>query len=103
MFKVKPTFAAFVDLPVPGESPNKVEFEFKHTRRSDLEALIERFSSAEEGAQQAVLLDVVTGWKYPGVEFSKENLSELFEEFVGSTIAIWMAFRDSLIKGGRKN
>ena len=104
MFKleVKPVFSADVDIPIPGASPEKVKFDFRHKTRAEFDAMTESIRK-EEKTVEDVVREVVVGWTAPGTEFSKEALDSCFQIFPGSPFAIWMSYRSNLIEGRRKN
>jgi len=104
MFKLQPnpTFKTLVHIPIPGEKAEGVLFTFKHRSRTQLDELLKKMS---EGAIDfdAAVKEIVVEWTYPGVDFSDDALAQCLDMFPGSGLAIFSAFRESLLEARRKN
>lgn len=93
-----PTFKHPVEIPVPGEKPEKVEFTFKHKSKSEYKKYIE---SCVERDDPDNALEIVADWKLTETfgEVSKSAFEELFEAYPGAPGAILSAFVSGLFKG----
>lgn len=100
--QANPTFKATVNIPVPGEKAEAVSFTFRHKTRAQFDALIASLASGEAHID-AVVKDVVVEWTHPGVDYSEAALVECLDMFPGSALAIFTAFRESLMEARRKN
>ena len=101
-FDVAPTFFGEVDIPRAGATAQQIDFEFRHQRRSEFDALAARLRDESISIDDAVRA-VVAGWKLPEREFSETALNELMDLHAGASMAIWVAYRRHLIEGKRKN
>ena len=104
MFKleVAPEFTASVDIPIPGNPSETVNFVFNHLERDEFDALAESIGAKKITLDDAVRR-IVKSWTDPNVEFSAEALTKCFQIFPGSPSAIWFGYREALIQGQRKN
>lgn len=100
--QLQPTFPATVDIPVPGNEPDPVEFTFKAKTTEAFDALVKEVQSGKKTIAEAVR-EIVAGWTHPAVEFSPEKLNECFNLLPGSPLAIWSTYRQQLFEGRRKN
>lgn len=101
-YVVKPEFSGAVEIPVPGETPQQCEFIFRHQKRSQFDALAQKLQDKQITVDDAVVA-VVSGWKIDGKDFSEQALRDLFDDFPGASIALWLGYRDLLVNGKRKN
>ena len=104
MFKLQPnpTFKTLVHIPIPGEKAEAVLFTFKHRTRSQLDELIKQMAENAIDFDKAVQ-EIVVEWTYPGVDYSTDALAQCLDMFPGSGLAIFTAFRESLLEAKRKN
>lgn len=104
MFKLQPnpTFKTTVHIPVPGDKAEAVLFTFRHKSRTQLDAMLKQLADGDLQFDAAVK-DIVVEWTYPGVDFSPEALDQCLDMFPGSGLAIFSAFRESLLEARRKN
>lgn len=79
-----PMFKADVDIPVPGGSTVKVNFTFKHKTRSEFKEFFESLQGREDAD---IILDIAAGWGLKD-DFSRENVEQLTENYIGSARAI---------------
>lgn len=100
--QANPTFKAPVNIPVPGEPPEKVLFTFRHRTRPQFDALIKSMINSEKTLDQ-IIQDVVVEWTYPGVDFNDDALIQCLEMFPGSAQAIFTAYRENLMEARQKN
>lgn len=100
--KINPTFKATVQIPVPGQDADPVEFTFKAKTTEAFDALLLEISEGKKTLADACR-EVVDGWTHPAVEFSPEKLTECFSLLPGSPLAIMTTFRRSLFEGRQKN
>lgn len=100
--QLNPTFTAPVDIPVPGNTPDTVEFNFKVKTSETFDVLVKEVQSGDKTVKDAVR-EIVAGWSHPAVEFSAEKLNECFSLLPGSPLAIWKTYCNQLFEGRRKN
>ncbi len=82
--KPDPTFKAQVAIPLHGGGETKVEFDFQHRTRDELEAWLK--AGADRDDVDAVL-EAARGWEL--VEpFDRENVSELVQNYIGAARAV---------------
>lgn len=99
---INPIFTVTVDIPVPGQAPDPVEFQFHYLDAAAFDALVTEINERKITVMDACHR-VVAGWNHPAVAFTPEKLDECFKTFPGSPLAIWTTFRASLFEGKRKN
>lgn len=104
MFKLEadPVFPIDVDIPIPGKKAERIQIDVRHKTRSEFDALVESISAGEKTVEDVVRELVIT-WTAPGVDYSPEALETCFQLFPGSPLAIYVAYRSSLVEGRRKN
>lgn len=81
---VKPTFTAKVGIPIPGKSPEPVEFTFKGRTRDEFKEFIESLSEREDAD---VVMDICSGWELEDA-FDRENVEVLIQNYLGAARAI---------------
>lgn len=93
-----PTFPAIVEIPVPGEKPEKVEFTFKYKSKAEYKKFIESCEGREDPNNA---LELVAGWKLNDVygEVSAESLAELFDAYPGAPGAVFTGYVKGLHQG----
>lgn len=79
-----PTFKAPVDIPVPGEAPAPVMFEFKHRTKADLEGFLK---SAEDLTDEQAVAAIAIGWDM-GEAFTEKNVATFLQNYLGAARAI---------------
>lgn len=103
-FKLEPnpTFKYPVNIPIPGEKADKVQFTFRHKTSTQIEDYQKGINSGEKSLKD-IAREIVVEWNYPGVDYSEATLETCMEMFPGSPLAIWMAFREALFVAKEKN
>jgi len=99
-----PTFKQPVEIPVPGEKPEKVEFTYKYMSKSDYKAFIESASTKEDAESAA---EILIAWpmsleKEFG-EVSQDNIADFFESYPGAPGAVISGFIKGLHQGRTGN
>lgn len=84
----KPTFAAKVSIPVPGDAAEPVEFTFKHRTRDDFKTLVEGMAERED---VELLLDIASGWELDEA-FDAKSLNTLIQNYPGAARAILQTY-----------
>lgn len=79
-----PTFKAKVGIPIPGGSPEIVEFTFKHRTK---EAYLEWAKDMAEKEDADLILEVASGWELED-PFDRESLEKLTQNYIGSGRAV---------------
>jgi hypothetical protein len=105
MFKINPnpTFKHKINIPVPGNTPVAVTFEFKHKGRDELQAYYAGLAEANDRSDGDALAELICGWEGVDVPFSVENLSALVNNYPGAATALFEGYREALLEGRRKN
>lgn len=86
-----PTFKANVGIPVPGEEPAQIPFEFKYYAEDEWDAYLKEHPGINI---RDTLFDIVLSWEIDGEPFSRESLIKMFNKYPGSVNAIWQKFND---------
>jgi hypothetical protein len=79
-----PTFKAKVAIPIPGGSPEIVEFTF---RRRTKEAYLEWAKDMAEKDDVDLILEVASGWELED-PFDADSLEKLTQNYIGSGRAV---------------
>ena len=97
-----PTFKQTVEIPVPGEKPEKVEFTFKYMTKADYKAFIESTNNKEDAESAS---EIIEGWPLEKEfgEVSKDNIADLFNAYPGAPGAIISGFIKGLHQGRAGN
>ena len=98
----KPTFKHFVEIPVPGEKPEKVEFTFKYMSKSEYKSFIEGAAEKKDAESAS---DILVAWPLDD-EFGpvcQDSIESLFEAYPGAPGAIISGFINGLHKGRAGN
>lgn len=93
-----PTFKHEVEIPVPGEKPEKVEFVFRHKGKKAYQQFVEDCIGRDDTEST---LEIVTGWNIED-EFgpvSKEALETLYEAYPGAPNAVFIGYSKGLHQG----
>ena len=93
-----PTFKHEVEIPVPGDKPEKVEFIFKHKGKKAYQQFVEDCIGRDDTESA---LEIVTGWNIEA-EFgpvSKESLETLYEACPGAPNAVFIGYSKGLHQG----
>ncbi len=93
-----PTFTAPVKIPVPGETPETLIFTFRHKSKSQLKRFWEECKENNIKDEEAIH-EIVSGWNWADVEFSKEALVELIDNYPGAALAIIDGYSEGLHRG----
>lgn len=100
----KPTFKETIEIPVPGEAPGSITFEFKRLGKKALRSL---FKSIQDGAETRedsdVLAEIVVGWSGVDEDFSQTALETLCDAYPGSVTAIILGYNKAMMEGKAKN
>lgn len=97
-----PTFDEVVEIPVPGADPENLELTFKHMRRKAYTELMGLVGKGEMSEIDA-LCSMVAGWKNVDVEYSREAMERLIDNYPGAALAIPRKYSSALIHGRAKN
>ena len=97
-FKLKPnpTFKAKVDIPVPGDKKQSIEFEFKH---KDKDAFKEFIATVEKLPEVDVIMSIAVSWSGVDEEFSEDAVTLLIKNYHAAAQAIYRKYADELIQG----
>lgn len=90
--KADPTFRVPVKIPVPGGPSEAVAFIFKHRTRSEL---IDFQKWVEDKTNFEVVDACVVGWDLTD-EFTRQNIEQLLDSYIGATKAILRTYMDEL-------
>lgn len=100
----KPTFKATIEIPIPGGTSGKINFEFK---RLGKKAIRELFNSLQDESVQRedadVLSELIADWSGVDEKFSKEALEVLCDAYPGATTAILIGYNKEMLEGRAKN
>lgn len=104
-FVPNPIFKADVLIPTPGGDPQTLKVNFKHKGRKALAAFYESLTVEGQPRDDVdALCDLIDGWdKGETVEFSRDNLADLIDNYPGATMAFFESYRKNLIEGRTKN
>jgi hypothetical protein len=91
-----PTFKAKVDIPVPGDKKQTIEFEFKH---KDKDAFKEFIGTIEKLGEVDTILGIAAGWSGVDAEFSADSVALLVKNYHAASSAIYRKYADELIQG----
>lgn len=83
-----PTFKAKVNIPIPGASPEPVEFIFKHRSKDDY---LEWAKNLEGKDEVDMILEIATGWELAD-PFDRESVERMIQGYIGSARAIFDAY-----------
>lgn len=83
---VSPTFRSKVFIPVPGQSPEPVEFTFKGRTRDQFADFIESIKDGEVKDVE-VIMDIASGWELEDA-FDAKNIELLTQNYLGAARAI---------------
>ena len=97
-----PTFKSIVEIPVPGEKPEKCEFTFMYKSRKECDKYIAEFDNA---SQIDSLAGIIIDWPLNDVfgVFSKAALEDLVNSYPGAGSAILRGFIGGLHQGRTGN
>ncbi len=95
-----PTFKAKVEISVPGGTPAKVEFTFKHRTRQEMDRFLKSVSDMKDDPE--MILALATGWELAD-EFNEENVRTLCDSYISAPAAIFDAYLQELAGNRRKN
>ena len=93
-----PTFSATVEIPVPGEKAEKVNFTFRHKSKSEYKKFIESCVDRDDAEST---LEIVADWKLTDVfgEVTKDSLTALYEAYPGAPGAVFTGYVKGLHQG----
>ena len=93
-----PTFKQTVEIPVPGEKPEKVEFDFNYMSKSDYKIFRESIACLED---EETIYKLIAKWPLNELfgEPSKSSVADLFDAYPGAPGAIFEGFVTGLHKG----
>ena len=105
MFKIqhKPSFKTDVFLSIAGEPEGKkLEVEFKYFTKTGIRDLMERHQG---GTEADMLGEAIVSWDKDvlGVDYTRETLVALLDEFPAAGSDFIIAFRRELVESKRKN
>lgn len=95
MFKLEPnpTFKAKVAIPVPGSPVGKstLEIEFRHKTKAALQAYLESTTTNARDDIDA-LAEIIVGWHDIDVDYNRDNLATLLQNYPAAAPAIVSAY-----------
>jgi hypothetical protein len=91
-----PTFKAKVEIPVPGDKRQSIEFEFKH---QDKDAFKEFISTVDKLGDVDTILGIAVGWSGVDAEFNPDSVARLVKNYHAAAQAIYRKYADELIQG----
>lgn len=97
----KPTFAAVVPIPVPGDLAADVLFTFKGRTREQLQGFMESTRDTER-LKLDIVMDMVAGWELED-PFDREHVEKLLENYLGAYQAIYETYLRELTEARAKN
>jgi hypothetical protein len=80
-----PTFKAKVNIPIPGASPEAVEFTFKHRTKDEY---LDWAKNLEGKDEVDMILEMASGWELAD-PFDRESIEKLTQSYLGSARAIF--------------
>lgn len=93
-----PTFKHDVEIPVPGEKPEKVEFTFKHKGSKAFKQYVEDCVGRDDVDST---LEILSDWalteQYGPV--SREAIAEFFDAYPGAPNAVFVGYSKGLHQG----
>lgn len=95
--KPNPTFKHTVSIPVPGGDAEPVEFVFKGKTKSEFKALMDAMAEEDKRDDAEKLMDFVAGWNVPA-DFTKENVAQFLETYIGSGALLLRKYTEELTK-----
>jgi GMP synthase PP-ATPase subunit len=94
-----PTFKARVEIPVPGASPVKVEFVFKHRTRDEMD----KFLKSLDGMDDVEMIQkIAAGWELVD-DFNEENIRTLVQGYIAAPREIFEAYLAAMTGARQKN
>ena len=93
-----PTFRHEVEIPVPGEKPEKVEFVFRHKGKKAYQQFVEDCIGRDDTESTLEILD---DWPLTA-EFgkvSKESIDALYDAYPGAPNAVFIGYSKGLHQG----
>jgi len=98
----KPTFKQTVEIPVPGEKPEKVEFDFHYMSKSAYKVFLESMAGQDD---DETISRLIAKWPLNEVfgEPSQASVADLFDAYPGAPSAIFAGFVKGLHQGRAGN
>lgn len=109
MFKIQPNpiFDATIAIPVPGGGESKLKLKFKRLGKKALRELFAELESAAKDAKEVndadVLMNILDGWSDVDVEFNKESVEQLCDNYPGAVNAIVSSYSSKMFGAVEKN
>ena len=109
MFKIQPNpiFEATIAIPVPGGGESKLKLKFKRLGKKALRDLFAELESAAKENKEVddaeVLLKIIEGWSDVDVEFSREAIEQLCDNYPGAVNAIVGSYSSKMFGAVEKN
>lgn len=94
-----PTFKGFVSIPIPGSSPAKVQFTFRHRNRDEIKTWMDEI---EGKPMSQVVLEAASGWDLEE-PFDAEHVELLLKNYIGSGQAVLETYLRELSGAREKN
>lgn len=100
-FKLKPdaTFVKTVQIP-NGDFPLPLKVRYKRKGRTEL---VDFTTRAPQLDDRDMVLEIVDGFEYTDFDFTRDALGEMFENYPGAALAIYVGYLDGLQRAERKN
>jgi hypothetical protein len=106
MFKLKPnpTFKSVVTIPTPGvPSGTRLPLVFRHKTKKEFLEFYTTLTGDAVKSDVDVVFELVAGWEDVEVEYNKQNLEELLDNYPAAALAIMDAYRVELLEARVKN
>jgi hypothetical protein len=103
MFKLqnKPTFWAKAHINVPGEAkPAVLEVEFAWLGKQGIKDFFENLEGKKD---DEALGEIVLNWRGVDADFTRENFTQLLENYPQAAMGIFEAFRAEALEAKAKN
>ena len=97
-----PTFKQTVEIPVPGEKPEKVEFDFHYMSKSAYKTFLDSMAGQDD---DETISKLIAKWPLNEVfgEPSQASVADLFDAYPGAPRAIFAGFVKGLHQGRAGN
>lgn len=107
MFKTKPnpTFMEPAEIPTAGDAPQTLRLFFRHKRRSEVKNFFDRAAqlAGDPEKELDLLMEIIAGWEDADVEFSRQALGDVLENYHGAVAPIFQAYTRGLLEGRKGN
>lgn len=94
-FTPDPIFKFPVEIVPPGKKPERIELDFHHKTRDELNKMMHE----DKLTLEQFALEVVAGWPLKDKEFSEDALKEFFQHYTTAPQSIHEAYFEAITKG----